>query len=191
MTKITYIIPDAAYIYEFEGIYIKPLYSGEINGTANDAYDEVTLSTDDFKDFENGKLTVTYTLGFGRNRETTVLLETDLVSGTTTYPLDASALAQVAAGGVYEAVISSDSYADVTVALPASADQIAALEAVLETAKEKLAVGSDNETLSSHIAEAETLLNETSLSSQEVGSLTNELTQLTSDEQQGEQGGRH
>lgn len=191
VTKITYITPDAAYIYEFEGIYIKPLYSGEINGTANDAYDEVTLSTDDFKDFENGKLMVIYTLGFGRNRETTVLLETDLVSGTTTYPLDTSALTEVAAGGVYEAVISSDSYADVTVVLPASADQIAALEAVLETAKEKLAVDSDNETLSSHIAEAETLLNETSLSSQEVGSLTNELTRLTSDEQQGEQGGRH
>lgn len=191
MTKITYITPDAAYIYEFEGIYIKPLYSGEIKGTANDAYDEITLSTDDFKDFENGKLTVTYTLGFGRNRETTVLLETDLVSGTTTYPLDTSALTEVAAGGVYEAVISSNSYADVTVALSASVNQIAALEAVLETAKKKLAADSDNETLSSHIAEAETLLNETSPSSQEVGSLTNELTQLTSDEQQGEQGGRH
>ena len=158
--------------------------------SVNDAYDEVTLSADDFKDFENGKLTVTYTLGAGRSREITVLLETDLVSGTAAYPLDTSPLTELAAGGVYAAVISSDSYADVTVVLPASDDQIAALNAILETAREKLEADPDNETLSSHIAEAEALLRESAPSSQEVGSLTNELTQLTSDEQQqGEHGG--
>lgn len=189
VTKITYITPDAAYVYEFEGIYIKPLYSGELSGTVNDTYDEVTLSADNFKDFENGKLTVTYTLGEGRSREITVLLETDLVSGTATYLLDTSPLTELAAGGVYAAVISSDSYADVTVALPASEDQIAALEAILAAAREKLAADSDNDVLSSHIAEAEELLKETSPSSQEAGSLTNELTQLASDEQQGEHGG--
>ena len=193
VTKITYITPDAAYVYEFEGIYIKPLYSGEISGTVNDAYDEITLSADDFKDFENGKLTVTYTLGAGRSREITVLLETDLVNGTATYSLDTSPLTELAAGGVYAAVISSDSYADVTIVLPASDDQIAALNAVLAAAREKLAAAPDNDVLSSHIVEAEALLSESVPSSQEVGSLTNELTQLISDEQQqGEHGsGEH
>ncbi len=189
VTKITYITPDAAYIYEFAGIYIKPLYAGELSAAVNDAYDEVTLSTDDFSDFENGKLTATYTLGAGRSREVTVLLETDLVSGTASYPLDTAPLAELAAGGTYGAVISSDSYADVTVALPASGDQIAALEAVLATAKEKLEANPEDSMLSSHIAEAEALLNETAPTSEGVGSLTNELTQLTSDEQQGGPGG--
>lgn len=39
VTKITYIMPDSAYVYEFDGIYIKPLYEGIITATVSDSYD--------------------------------------------------------------------------------------------------------------------------------------------------------
>ncbi len=190
VTKITYIMPDSAYVYEFDGIYIKPLYEGTITATVSDSYDSVTLSTSDFSAFEKGKLTVTYTLGSGRSREVTTLLETELVDGTADYVLEVSAIDGLEAGGTYGAVISSDTYADITVALPISSGQEAALETLIASAKEKLAVEPDNATLQEHLREAEELLANTSAASDEAGSLISELTQLTSNEAgRGERGG--
>lgn len=196
VTKITYIVPDAAYVYEFDGIYIKPIYSGNISAEVNDAYDEVTLSADNFDDFKNGRLTVTYTIGSGRKKEVIKLLETELLNGTSTYQIDTSVLADAAIGGAYEAFISSDSYADVALGLAASKDQISALNNVLSQAKTKLTETSDGGKLSSHIDEAEALLDEKKPVSTEVGLLTNELTELISDEQEegnshGEQGSKN
>lgn len=190
VTKITYIMPDSAYVYEFDGIYIKPLYEGTITATVSDSYDSVTLSTSDFSAFEKGKLTVTYTLGSGRSREVTTLLETELADGTADYVLEVSAIDGLEAGGTYGAVISSDTYADITVALPISSGQEAALETLIAAAKEKLAVEPDNATLQEHLREAEELLANTSAASDEAGSLISELTQLTSNEAgRGERGG--
>ncbi len=190
VTKITYIMPDSAYVYEFDGIYIKPLYEGTITATVSDSYDSVTLSTSDFSAFEKGKLTVTYTLGSGRSREVTTLLETGLTDGTADYALDVSAIDGLEAGGTYGAVISSDSYADIPIALPISAGQKTALETLIAAAKEKLAVEPDNATLQEHLREAEELLANTSAASDEAGSLISELTQLTSNEAgRGERGG--
>lgn len=190
VTKITYIMPDSAYVYEFDGIYIKPLYEGTITATVSDSYDSVTLSTSDFSAFEKGKLTVTYTLGSGRSREVTTLLETELADGTVDYVLEVSAIDGLEAGGTYGAVISSDTYADITVALPISSGQEAALETLIAAAKEKLAVEPDNATLQEHLREAEELLANTSAASDEAGSLISELTQLTSNEAgSGERGG--
>ncbi|WP_304431362.1 hypothetical protein [Acutalibacter muris] len=190
VTKITYIMPDSAYVYEFDGIYIKPLYEGTITATVSDSYDSVTLSTSDFSAFEKGKLTVTYTLGSGRSREVTTLLETELADGTADYVLEVSAIDGLEAGGTYGAVISSDTYADITVALPISSGQEAALETLIAAAKEKLAVEPDNATLQEHLREAEELLANTSAASDEAGSLISELTQLTSNEAgSGERGG--
>lgn len=190
VTKITYIMPDSAYVYEFDGIYIKPLYEGTITATVSDSYDSVTLSTSDFSAFEKGKLTVTYTLGSGRSREVTTLLETELADGTADYVLEVSAIDGLEAGGTYGAVISSDTYADITVALPISSGQEAALETLIASAKEKLAVEPDNATLQEHLREAEELLANTSAASDEAGSLISELTQLTSNEAgRGERGG--
>lgn len=190
VTKITYIMPDSAYVYEFDGIYIKPLYEGTITAIVSDSYDSVTLSTSDFSAFEKGKLTVTYTLGSGRSREVTTLLETELVDGTADYVLEVSAIDGLEAGGTYGAVISSDTYADITVALPISSGQEAALETLIASAKEKLAVEPDNATLQEHLREAEELLANTSAASDEAGSLISELTQLTSNEAgRGERGG--
>ena len=190
VTKITYIMPDSAYVYEFDGIYIKPLYEGTITATVSDSYDSVTLSTSDCSAFEKGKLTVTYTLGSGRSREVTTLLETELADGTADYVLEVSAIDGLEAGGTYGAVISSDTYADITVALPISSGQEAALETLIAAAKEKLAVEPDNATLQEHLREAEELLANTSAASDEAGSLISELTQLTSNEAgSGERGG--
>ena len=82
VTKIIYIMPDCAYVYEFEGIYIKPIYTSGITATASEGYGSITLSTSDFAGFTNGTLTVTYTLGSGRNREVVTLLKTALENGT-------------------------------------------------------------------------------------------------------------
>ena len=120
VVKIIYIMPNDTYVYEFDGIYIKPIYTREITSSATEDYHEITLSADDFSAFENGLLTVTYTLGSGRQRTVYTLQETKLENGTDTYTLNLSEIAGAEKGGVYAAVISSDSYADVTVSIPAS-----------------------------------------------------------------------
>lgn len=194
VTKITYIMPNAAYVYEFDGIYIKPLYTEEVTASVSEGYDAVTLSISDFGDFENGKLTVTYTLGSGRNKEITTLLETALVDGTDAYTLDVSALAGLDAGGTYGAIISSDTYADVTVALPISRGQKAALADLVATAQDLLKEDASNATLAEHVEEAEELLADETATSGEAGTLLAELTELTSsgdEEASGERGGQH
>ncbi len=191
VTKIIYIMPDSTYVYEFEGIYIKPLYETGITAAVSENYDALTLSTSDFSDFENGKLTVTYTLGSGRSREVTTLLETALIDGTADYTLDVSVIAGLDAGGIYSAIISSDTYADVTVSLPISAEQRAALEALLAAANEKLAAEPENAMLQEHMGEAEELLANEAASSSEAGSLISELTQLTSSEESDSGHGGH
>jgi hypothetical protein len=115
VVKITYIMPDESYVYELNGVYIKPIYSESITATANDDFSVVTLSTDDFGEFENGMLTVTYTLGSGKERETYTLLETELIDGTSDYETDLSEIASLDDGGSYSVVISSDTYANITV----------------------------------------------------------------------------
>ena len=191
VTKITYIMPDAAYVYEFEGIYIKPLYEKNITATVSEGYDLLSLSVDEFGDFESGKLTVTYVLGSGRNRENVTLLETALVDGTADYRLDVSALSGLDAGGTYSAVISSDTYADVAVALPVSDGQRIALEALLKTADEKLEAEPGNDTLREHAREAEEMLANKTATSSEAGTLISELTQLTADQENGSGGAGH
>lgn len=190
--KITYIMPDAAYVYEFDGIFIKPIYTEALTATVSPDYDAVTLSVSDFSAFENGKLTVTYTLGSGRSKEVTTLLETALTDGTDTYTLDISALAGLDAGGTYGAIISSETYADVTVALPISEGQKAALAGLVATAQDLLKEDAGNATLAEHVQEAEELLADEAATSGEAGTLLAELTELTSSgEEEGSGGGQH
>ena len=190
--KITYIMPDAAYVYEFDGIFIKPIYTEALTASVSPDYDAITLSVSDFGAFENGKLTVTYTLGSGRSKEVTTLLETTLTDGTDTYTLDVSALAGLDAGGTYGVIISSDTYADVTVALPISEGQKAALTGLVATAQDLLKEDAGNATLAEHVQEAEDLLADEAATSGEAGTLLAELTELTSSgEEEGSGGGQH
>jgi len=179
VTKITYIMPDSTYVYEFDGIYIKPVYQ-DSQITAVISNEEITLSSDDFSLFENANLKVTYTLGSGRERTVYTLLEASLEKEKSVYSLD---FAEISAledqTGVYAALLSSDNYADVTIPIPASEAQKTALEALLEEAKEKLTEDTSNEMLQTHIDEANELLNNETASSSEIGSLFNELKNLT------------
>lgn len=194
VTKITYIMPNAAYVYEFDGIFIKPIYTETVAAAVSPDYDAITLSLSDFSAFENGKLTVTYTLGSGRSKEVTTLLETALADGTDTYTLDVSALAGLDAGGTYGAIISSGTYADVTVALPISEGQKAALADLVAAAQDLLKEDAGNATLAEHVQEAEALLADEAATSGEAGTLLAELTELTSsgeEEGSGERSGQH
>ncbi len=115
ITKVYYIMPDATYEYDIEGVFIKPQYKGEaITGKRNDA--TVTLSTDSFKNFENPKLAVTYTVGTGKKAVRTVVLETELKEGTAAYTIDLSTI-DLAAGGSFSAILSSDKLADVAIVI--------------------------------------------------------------------------
>jgi hypothetical protein len=115
VVKITYIMQDEAYVYQLDGVYIKPVYKKTISATAAGDYSTITLSTSDFSELANAAITVTYTVGSGKNSQKTTLLETSLVNGTAEYGLDTAALQGAGEGGTYSAVISSDTYANVTV----------------------------------------------------------------------------
>ena len=189
VVKIIYIMPDNTYVYEFDGIYIKPIYTGEITASAADDYQEITLSANDFSSFENGLLTVTYTLGSGRQRTVYTLQETRLENGRDTYVLDLSEIAGAEKGGVFAALISSDSYADVTISIPVSGDQKQSLEKLIVTAEAKLAEEPENTMLAAHIEEAKELLGREGASSAAAGELIAELTQLTAAEEGNGSGG--
>ena len=190
VTSITYIMPDAAYVYQFDGIYIKPAYDGA--SISADMSDEgvITLSTDDFSAFENPVLTATYTLGSGRQREVHSALETALENGNSAYTLNLDEISALEnQTGVYSAVISSDNYADITVPLPMSQAQAEALTALIADAQAKLSEAPDT-VLEEHIAEAQDLL-ESAASSAQIGSIYNELNNLTNpqEESSGGEGG--
>jgi hypothetical protein len=192
VVKITYIMPDESYVYELDGVYIKPIYSDSITATANDDFSTVTLSTDDFGGFENGTLTVTYTLGSGKNKEVYTLLETGLTDGTSDYATDLSEVSNLVDSGIYSAVISSDTYADITVSLPASKGQRVALENLLVVAQEKFGQNGDDEKLATGIEKAQEMLSsEEDITSADMGSLVSELTNLTTDEENNSKDGKH
>jgi hypothetical protein len=192
VVKITYIMPEESYVYELDGVYIKPIYSESITATSNDDFSVVTLSADDFSEFENGKLTVTYTLGSGKNKEAHTLLETELTDGTGEYETDLSEIANLDDSGIYSAVISSDTYADIAISLPASNGQRLALESLVAAAQGKLGQGSDDEKLNAGIEKAQEMLSsEEDITSDNMGSLVSELTNLTSDDEGNSKGGKH
>ncbi|MCR5585012.1 MAG: hypothetical protein K6F63_06235 [Lachnospiraceae bacterium] len=113
ITKVYYIMADATYEYDIEGVYVKPQYKGNAI-TAKRADATVTLSEKNFKNLENPTLTVTYTVGSGRSAKRTVVLTTALTDGTASYTADLSAI-DLTAGGTFSATISSDNTADIAV----------------------------------------------------------------------------
>ncbi|MBQ7637174.1 MAG: hypothetical protein IJS80_07670 [Lachnospiraceae bacterium] len=111
--KVYYIMADAVYEYDIEGVYVKPQYKGNaISAKRADAV--ITLSVNSFKNFENPMLTVIYTVGSGKQAKRTTVLTTALTDGTASYTADLSAI-DLTAGGTFSASISSDNTADVAV----------------------------------------------------------------------------
>ncbi len=113
ITKVLYIMPDAAYEYDIEGVYVKPQYRGAAI-TAKRDNATFTLSDSSFKEMKNPVLTVTYTVGSGKQAKKTAVLTADLVSGTASYTADLSAI-DISEGGTFSAFVSSDNFADITV----------------------------------------------------------------------------
>ena len=115
VTAITFINQNDTYIYEFDGVFIKPVYR-DSNATAivNEADETVTLS-DIPEDLENPSVTVTYIVGEGKESVKTVVYEG---AADENISLDSSALSEAKADGQegsYSVVISSDNYADIAV----------------------------------------------------------------------------
>ncbi len=192
ITKVYYIMQNSTYEYDFDGIYVKPFYTGNAYAaTRNGA--QLTLSANDFSAFTNPKLTVTYTVGTGRNAVKSILLDSEAKTGTATYTLDMTAYNNSEnKSGSFTAVLSSDNYADVAVTISASDEQKAALNAAIENAATVLATSPKNaDALKAHIEEAKEILSD-GKSSAAVASIINELTNLvnkatdTTDKQNGQ-----
>jgi hypothetical protein len=113
VTKITYIMPTETYVYEFNGIYIKPSYSGEFSAAIDG--DELTITSGSFTALKNPQITVTYTVGSGKTASRYTLYS-GAAEGVS-YKLNTTEIASLT-DGTYSVVISSDNYADITAALP-------------------------------------------------------------------------
>lgn len=113
VTKITYVMPNGVYVYEFAGIKLNPIYDG--SASAQVSADKSTLSFVTMPEgLENPVLTVTYTVGSGRAAVRTVAYTGALAETVT---LDTAAIAEAGEDGVFSAVISSDNYATIRVNL--------------------------------------------------------------------------
>ena len=106
-------MPDATYEYDIDGVYVKPQYRGAAI-TAKRNNPTFPLSDSSFKEMKNPVLTVTYTVGSGKQAKRTAVLTADLVSGTASYTVDLSAI-DLSEGGSFSASVSSDNFADITV----------------------------------------------------------------------------
>lgn len=171
VTKITYIMPDGVYVYTFDGIYIKPVYTGEntIKASFTEGSAEVAIS-DVPTDLENVTVTISY--GSGRQSKT-VANAVQIVGGKVT-------MSEVYdSTQTYTVKVSSSNYADIVVALSMTAQQKAQLESLVAQAAELF---ESNETakadsgLNEHYEEAIELLADENATASEAAELISELT---------------
>jgi hypothetical protein len=173
VTSITYIMPDCIYVYEFDGIYIKPIYSGAVTGSFGDGMTSFSLDAVP-EGLTNGTLTITYTVGAGRNSKSTTIYSGDIAA---TVSLDSAVIEGLEEGGTYSVKITCDNYADFSVKIPVTEEQIASLKALIDEANAILAVKDDN-VLKAHRNEATELLEDTTATSADAASLISELKEL-------------
>lgn len=110
---VTFINQNDTYVYEFDGIYVKPVFR-DANVTAEIRESEETVLIANIPEgLENAAVTVTYIVGEGRDAVRTVVYEGVLDESLT---LDGAALKegkQSGQEGSYTVVISSDNYANI------------------------------------------------------------------------------
>lgn len=171
VTSITYIMPDSTYIYTFDGIYIKPAYSGAETISASFAADgsaEVLISSvpEALQD-----VTVTVVCGSGRGAQT-VANAVKIENGKVTMdsPYDSTQ--------TYTVKVSSSNYADIVADLPVSAGQLEQLNTLVAQAKTLIENGTaaNDEGVKEHYAEALALLENSGATSAEAAELISELT---------------
>ena len=175
INKITYVTPEGNYVYTFaDGIFVKPAYSEEISGTFSNDMKSFTLNQ--IPTVKNGTLTVTYTVGAGRQKVPYTLYSGSIQKNV---PLDLSTVPADAEGGSYSVDISSDDYADISVAIPVTDQQKSQLQELIKQAETALkGAGADDSVLLAHKNEAAELLANESSTSADAANLINELTEL-------------
>ena len=152
VTKIIFIMPDSTYIYEFDGIYIKPVYPEQADFaasfTAGSAEVAISGVPGDLED-----VTVTITCGSGRGA-TTVANAVEIRDGKVTMD---SAYDDTQ---TYTVKVSSSNYADLVAAVPVNSTQVTQLTQLVEQAKALIDDGTaaNDSGLIEHYEEAQALL---------------------------------
>ena len=172
VTKIIFVMPDSTYIYEFDGIYIKPVYPDQADVaasfTAGSAEVAISGVPEDLED-----VTVTITCGSGRGA-TTVASAVEIRDGKVTMD---SAYDDTQ---TYTVKVSSSNYADLVAAVPVNSTQVTQLTQLVEQAKALIDDGTaaNDSGLIEHYEEAQALLADVgSATSTEAADLISELTE--------------
>lgn len=172
VTKIIFVMPDSTYIYEFDGIYIKPVYPEQADVaasfTAGSAEVAISGVPEDLED-----VTVTITCGSGRGA-TTVASAVEIRDGKVTMD---SAYDDTQ---TYTVKVSSSNYADLVAAVPVNSTQVTQLTQLVEQAKALIDDGTaaNDSGLIEHYEEAQALLADVgSATSTEAAELISELTE--------------
>ena len=175
ISKITFITPEGNYAYTFaDGIFVKPSYSEEITGSFSD--DLKTFTLNKIPNVTNGTLTVTYTVGSGHKKVPYTLYSGSISENVS---LDFSSIPDDAEEGTYSVDISSDDYADISVAIPITEQQKDLLTSLIGQAESLLqGAAAEDSVLLAHKNEAEELLKHDDSTSADAADLINELTEL-------------
>ena len=110
---VTFINQNDTYVYEFDGIYIKPVFrDADVTAEVKESEETVAISSIP-EGLENANVTVTYIVGEGRESVRTVVYEGVFDESIA---LDGKALKEAKQSGQegsYTVVISSDNYANI------------------------------------------------------------------------------
>lgn len=114
VNRITYIMADGAYVYEFaNGIYIKP-QATEAMAVSPEFTDSTHVKLANLDKYKNPKVSVFYTTGVGHASKTTYLAQ-DVAAANGVVTLDSTVARPE--NETYTVKVSSDDYADVSVQL--------------------------------------------------------------------------
>ena len=114
VNRITYIMSDGAYVYEFaDGIYIKPQATEEMD-VSPEFTDSTHVKLANLDKYKNPKVSVFYTTGVGHDSKTTYLVQ-DGVAADGVVVLDPTVARSE--NETYTVRVSSDDHADVSVQL--------------------------------------------------------------------------
>ncbi|MGM9613679.1 MAG: FMN-binding protein, partial [Butyricicoccus sp.] len=171
-TKITYFVPEGVYEYTFDGTYVKPKYTAELNLSAafNSDRTAVTLTgvPSELKD-------VTVSI-FYKDGRTNVYAaqDTALVNGSVALS------AAVDSSKTYTVLLTSSNYADMSTTISAdmTEEQRETLAELIEKGTALVEADSSLTTLKAHVEEAKELLENPDATSAQADELIAELNEL-------------
>lgn len=173
ITEIMYIMPEAAYVYTFDGIYVKPIYSGTESISATFTEGSAQVAIDGIPDdLEN--VTVSVVMGTGRGK-TTLANGVAVENGTVTMMNEDGSEAAYDPAQVYTVTINSDNFAGIEADIPISAAEVEQLTGLITQAEAVLAAN-DDEAVKEHMEEAAALIAKSDATSGDAQELISELT---------------